>query len=50
MMSIFSVLMGVGFVVAILGHVSKLRILVLVGIVLIFVATGLFLVAVAQHG
>lgn len=50
MMAIFGTLMGVGFLVGIAGHIVKVRTLVAVGVLLVFIATGLFLVAVAQHG
>jgi hypothetical protein len=50
MMTIFGILMGLGFVIGIAGHLFKARLLVLVGVLLVFAATGLFLVAVAQHG
>ena len=47
---VFGVLMGVGFVLGIFGHVFKSKVMVITGIVLIFGATGIFLVAVATHG
>ena len=50
MMSVFATLMGVGFLLGIAGHIVKVRALVLVGVLLVFGATGLFLVAVATHG
>ena len=50
MMTVFGVLMGLGFVLGILGHAFKARALVLVGVLLVFAATGLFLIGVAQHG
>jgi hypothetical protein len=50
MMSIFAILMGLGFLFGIAGHVVKVRGLVLAGVLLIFGATGLFMVAVATHG
>ena len=50
MMAIFGVLMGLGFVIGIVGHIFKARALVAVGVLLVFGATGVFLVAVAQHG
>jgi len=48
--SIFGVLMGLGFVIGIAGHIFKARVLIATGVLLVFAATGLFLVAVAQHG
>ena len=50
MMAIFGTLMGLGFVIGIAGHLFKARFLVAAGVLLVFAATGLFLVAVAQHG
>ena len=50
MMALFGILMGAGFIIGIAGHITKFRTLVAVGVVLVFAATGLFLVAVAQHG
>ena len=50
MMAIFGTLMAVGFVLGVAGHITKLKALVLAGVLLVFAATGLFLVAVAQHG
>jgi hypothetical protein len=50
MMTLFGILMGLGFLIGIGGHIFKAKALVLVGVLLIFAATGLFLVAVAQHG
>jgi hypothetical protein len=50
MMALFGVLMGLGFLIGIAGHLFKSRGLVAVGVLLVFGATGLFLVAVAQHG
>jgi hypothetical protein len=49
-LSLFAVLMGLGFVIAIVGHLFKFRPLVLTGIVMVFGATAIFLVAVATHG
>ena len=50
MMRLFALLMGLGFLIGIGGHVVKAKALVLVAVLLIFGATGLFLVAVATHG
>jgi hypothetical protein len=50
MMRLFAILMGFGFVLGIAGHVVQVKALVLVGVLLVFGATGLFLVAVATHG
>jgi hypothetical protein len=50
MMRLFALLMGLGFLIGIAGHVVKVKALVLAGVVLIFAATGLFLVGVATNG
>jgi hypothetical protein len=50
MMSIFGILMGLGFLIGIVGHVFKSKVLITSGVLLVFAATGLFLIAVAQHG
>jgi hypothetical protein len=50
MMAVFGVLMGLGFVIGIGGHLTRSKVLILVGVLLVFAATGIFLVAVATHG
>jgi hypothetical protein len=50
MMTIFGLLMGAGFLIGIAGHITRLKPLIIAGVVLVFAATGLFLIAVAQHG
>jgi hypothetical protein len=50
LLAVFFVLMGVGFLLGILGHVIKSRTLVGIGIALIMVSTAVFLVAVARQG
>ena len=50
MMALFGTLMAIGFLLGVAGHITKLRALVIAGVLLVFAATGLFLVAVAQHG
>jgi hypothetical protein len=47
---IFFVLMGLGFVVATIGHLFKARFVVGMGLALIFLATAFFLVAVGKQG
>jgi hypothetical protein len=44
------ILLAVGFVIGVIGHVTQLRPLVIAGIVVIFVATAFFVVAVGQYG
>jgi hypothetical protein len=43
-------LLAVGFVVGVIGHVTQLRALIAAGIILIFVATIFFLLAVGEYG
>ena len=50
LLRIFGVLLGIGFVVAIAGHVVRSRTLVIAGIGLIFIATAVFMVAVGSYG
>ncbi len=47
---IFGVLLGVGFIVGIAGHVVKSRTLVIIGVGLVFIATFVFLLAVGSYG
>ena len=49
-MAIFGILMGIGFLIGIAGHLFRSKALVTSGVLLVFAATGLFLAAVAQHG
>jgi hypothetical protein len=39
-----------GFVIAVLGHLLQSRTLVLSGIILVFLGTAVFLIAVGTHG
>ena len=50
MMTAFAILMGCGFLFGIAGHVVKVKALILAGIIMVFAATALFMIAVAQHG
>jgi NADH:ubiquinone oxidoreductase subunit 6 (subunit J) len=43
-------LLAIGFVIGIIGHMTQIRSLVATGIVLIFVATAFFIIAVGQYG
>ena len=47
---IFGVLLGAGFLVAIVGHMTKSRTLVIIGVGLVFMATFVFMVAVGSYG
>ena len=48
--AIFFVLMGLGFIFGVAGHVIKSRTLVAIGVALIMVSTAIFLIAVARQG
>ena len=50
MMTLFGTLMAIGALMGIAGHIIKVRAVVLVGVILVFAATGLFMIAVATHG
>jgi hypothetical protein len=43
-------LLGIGFVVGIVGHMTQIRSLIVAGIMIIFVATAFFIIAVGQYG
>jgi hypothetical protein len=44
------ILLAIGFVVGVLGHVTQIKGLVITGITMIFVATVFFVLAVGQYG
>jgi hypothetical protein len=44
------ILLAVGFVIGVIGHITQVRLLVIAGISVIFVATAFFVVAVGQYG
>jgi hypothetical protein len=50
LLTIFYLMMGGGFLIAITGHIFKSRTLVLAGILLIFIGTAVFMVAVGSYG
>lgn len=50
LLTIFYVMMGLGFFIAVTGHVFKSRTLVIAGIGLIFTGTAVFMVAVGTYG
>jgi hypothetical protein len=50
LLTIFYVLLGLGFFVAVMGHLFQVRALVVAGIVLVFLGTAVFFVAVASYG
>jgi hypothetical protein len=43
-------LLTIGFVVGVIGHITQIRTLVAAGIMLVFVATGFFVLAVGEYG
>ena len=50
LLTVFYLMMGGGFFIAVAGHVFKSRTLVIAGIVLIFTGTAVFMVAVGSYG
>jgi hypothetical protein len=50
LLNLFYVLLAFGFLLAIIGHVTKLRPLIIVGLGMIFVGTAAFLLAVGGSG
>ena len=50
LLTVFYLMMGGGFFIAVTGHVFKSRTLVIAGIVLIFSGTAVFMVAVGSYG
>ena len=50
LLTVFYLMMGGGFFIAVTGHVFKSRTLVIAGIVLIFTGTAVFMVAIGSYG
>jgi hypothetical protein len=50
LLRVFGVLLGLGFLIAIGGHIFKSRVLVIVGVGLVLIATVVFMVAVGSYG
>ena len=50
LLSVFYILFGSGFVIAVIGHLAGSRTLVMAGIILVFLGTAAFFVAVGTHG
>ena len=46
----YYLLFGAGFLVAVIGHILQSRTLVIAGIILVFLGTGAFYVAVGTRG
>jgi hypothetical protein len=49
-LTIFFLLFAIGFLLATFGHIVKSRTLVGVGIALVFLSTGVFVIAIADRG
>ena len=50
LLTVFYLMMGGGFFIAVTGHIFKSRTLVIAGIFLIFAGTAVFMVAVGSYG
>ena len=50
LLTLFYLLLGVGFFLGVIGHIVQSRTLVMVGIGLIFLGTGVFMVAIGAYG
>jgi hypothetical protein len=44
------VLMGVGFVIALLGHMTRTRALIAIGVLVVMVGSGVFILAIGRYG
>ncbi|MET0614269.1 MAG: hypothetical protein ABW142_02400 [Thermoleophilaceae bacterium] len=44
------VLMGLGFGIALLGHLTRTRVLIAIGVLLVMVGSGVFLLAIGRYG
>jgi hypothetical protein len=44
------VLMGVGFGIALLGHMTRIRALIAIGVLVVMVGSGVFVVAIGRYG
>jgi hypothetical protein len=44
------VLMGVGFGIALLGHMTRIRALIAIGVLVVIVGSGVFVVAIGRYG
>jgi len=44
------ILMGVGFAIALLGHMTHTRILIAIGVLVVMVGSAVFVVAIGQYG
>ena len=44
------VLMGLGFGIALLGHLTRTRALIAIGVLVVIVGSGVFVVAISRYG
>ena len=44
------VLMGLGFGIALLGHLTRTRALIAIGVLVVLVGSGVFVVAIGRYG
>jgi hypothetical protein len=44
------VLMGVGFAITLLGHLTRTRSLIAIGVLVVMVGSGVFLLAIGRYG
>ena len=44
------VLMGVGFGIALLGHLTRTRVLIAIGVLVVMVGSGVFVLAIGRYG
>jgi hypothetical protein len=44
------VLMSVGFGIALLGHLTRTRLLIAIGVLVVMVGSGVFVVAIGRYG
>jgi hypothetical protein len=44
------VLIGVGFVIALLGHMTRIRALIAIGVLVVMVGSGVFVLAIGRYG
>jgi hypothetical protein len=44
------VLMGTGFAIALLGHLTRTRVLIAIGVLVVMVGSGVFVVAIGRYG
>jgi hypothetical protein len=42
--------MGVGFVIALLGHMTRTRVLIAIGVLVVMVGSGVFVLAIGRYG